>query len=172
MEGARSLESVLFSGRKQSRHTQHSADLHEIIPDQQNLMDSVSPFIPPTSWIVIANPSISDELKAFQWKGKRFTMKFEGGWITAYCKRACNRCEVPEGYLLFRSKDKDTKCITHMLDLQEYGVTKNRVIITEISKEVENNTIARVNVYTKQYVSRRNGGSGGSYGGGGGTGRS
>ena len=73
---------------------------------------------------------------------------------------------------MFRYKDKDTKMTAHMLDLQEYGVTKNRVIITEISKEVENNTIARVNVYTKQYVSRRNGGSGGSYGGGGGTGRS
>ncbi len=52
----------------------------------------------------------------------------------------------PEGYLLFRYKDKGTKCIAHMLDLQEYGVTKEWVIITEISKEVENNTMARVNV--------------------------
>jgi hypothetical protein len=34
-----------------------------------------------------------------------------------------------------------------MLDLQECGVTKKWVIITEISKEVENNTIARVNAY-------------------------
>ena len=38
-----------------------------------------------------------------------------------------------------------TKCIIQMLNLQEYGVTKKWVIITEISKEVENNTIARVN---------------------------
>ena len=38
-----------------------------------------------------------------------------------------------------------------MLDLQEYGVTK---IITEISKEVENNSIARTNAYARQYVSR------------------
>jgi len=30
-----------------------------------------------------------------------------------------------------------------MLDLQEYGVTKKGVIITEISKEVENNSITR-----------------------------
>ncbi len=73
---------------------------------------------------------------------------------------------------MFRWKDKDTECITHLLDLQEYGVTKKWVIITEISKEVENNTIARVNVYTKQYVPRRNGDTGGSYGGGGGVGRS
>ena len=49
-----------------------------------------------------------------------------------------------------------------MLDLQEYGVTKKWAIITEISKEVENNTIARVNVYARQYVSRRNVASGGS----------
>ena len=35
----------------------------------------------------------------------------------------------------------------HMLDLQEYGVTKQWVIITETSKEVEKNTIARVNAY-------------------------
>jgi hypothetical protein len=45
-------------------------------------------------------------------------------------------------------------------------------IITEISKEVENNTIGRVNAYEKQYVPRRNGGVGGSYPGGGGVGRS
>jgi len=49
-----------------------------------------------------------------------------------------------------------------MIDLQEYGVTKKWVIITEISKEVENNTIARVNVYARQYVPRRNVASGGS----------
>jgi hypothetical protein len=45
-------------------------------------------------------------------------------------------------------------------------------IITEISKEVENNTVGRVNTYEKQHVPRRNGGVGGSYGGGGGVGRS
>ena len=52
-----------------------------------------------------------------------------------------------------------------MLDLQEYGVTKKWVIITEI-KEVENNIIARLNAYAKKYVTRRNGAAGGSYGGG------
>ncbi len=135
-------------------------------------MDSVHPFIPPTSWILIANPASSDELKAFQWKGKRLAMKFEGGWSPGCYKRACNRREAPEGHLLFRYKDKGTECIAHLLDLQEYGVTKKWVIITEISKEVENNTIARVNAYAKQYVPRRNGGAGGSYGGGGGVGRS
>jgi hypothetical protein len=55
---------------------------------------------------------------------KRLSMKFEGRWSTARYKRVCNRCEAPEGYLLFRYKDKGTKCIAHMLDLQEYGVTK------------------------------------------------
>jgi hypothetical protein len=54
-----------------------------------------------------------------------------------------------------------------MLDLQEYGVNKKWVIITEISKEVENNTIARLKTYAKQYVPRRNGAAGGSYGRGG-----
>jgi hypothetical protein len=33
-------------------------------------------------------------------------MKFEGGWTTECYKRVCNRTEVPEGYLLFRSKDR------------------------------------------------------------------
>ena len=60
---------------------------------------------------------------------------------------------------------------THILDLQEYGVTKKWVIITEISKEVENNTIARLNAYAKQYVPRRDGASGGSSAGGGSSGR-
>jgi hypothetical protein len=73
---------------------------------------------------------------------------------------------------LFRYKDKDTECIVHILDLQEYGVTKKWVIITEISKEVEKNTISRVYMYAKRYVPRRNGGVGGSYVGGSGDGRS
>jgi hypothetical protein len=46
------------------------------------------------------------------------------------------------------------------------------VIITEISKEVENNTIGRLNAYQKQYVSRRNGAAGGSSAGRGSSGRS
>ncbi len=46
-----------------------------------------------------------------------------------------------------------------MLDLQEYGATKKWVIISESSKEVENNNIARLNAYSKQYVPRRNGGA-------------
>ena len=41
-----------------------------------------------------------------------------------------------------------------MIDFQEYGVSKKWVIITEISKEVENNSIARINMYARQYVSR------------------
>ena len=45
-------------------------------------------------------------------------------------------------------------------------------IITEISKEVENNTIARVNAYARQYVSRRNVAAGESNAGGGSSGRS
>jgi galactokinase/mevalonate kinase-like predicted kinase len=55
---------------------------------------------------------------------------------------------------------------------KDYGVTKKWVIITEISKEVENNTIARLNVYANQYVPRRTGAVGGSSAGGGSSGRS
>ena len=73
---------------------------------------------------------------------------------------------------MFHYKDKGTKSFAHMLDLQEYGVTKKWVIITEISKEVENKNIARVNAYTSQYVSRRNVAAGGSNTGGGTSGRS
>ena len=75
---------------------------------------------------------------------------------------------------MFYYNDKGTKEVTHMFDLQEYGVTKKWVIITEISKEVENNSIARLNAYARQYVSRSvrggepvtragNGGAAGSY---------
>ena len=75
---------------------------------------------------------------------------------------------------MFYYKDKGTKTVTHMLDLQEYGVTKKWVIITEISKEVGNNSITRLNAYARQYVSRSvrggepgtragNGVAGGSY---------
>jgi hypothetical protein len=87
-------------------------------------------------------------------------------------KRACTRREAPEGYHLFRYKDKGTKDIAHMLDLEDYGVTKKWVIITEISKEVENNAIARLSAYAKQYVPRRTGAAGGSSAGGGSSGRS
>ena len=104
-------------------------------------------------------------------KGKRLGMKFEGGWSTASYKRACTLREAPEGYHLFRYKDKGTKDIAHMLDLEDYGVTKKWVIITEISKEVENNAIARLNAYAKQYVPRRTGAAGGSSAGGGSSGR-
>ena len=71
-------------------------------------------------------------------------------------------------------KSGHSETVTHMLDLQEYGVPKKWVIITEISKEVENDSIVRLNVYTRQYVSRSvrggesatragNGDAGGSY---------
>ena len=56
--------------------------------------------------------------------------------------------------------------------LEDYGVTKKWVIITETSKEVQNNTIVRLNVYAKQYVPRRTGAAGGSSVGGGSSGRS
>ncbi len=46
------------------------------------------------------------------------------------------------------------------------------MIITEISKEVENNNIARVNAYARQYVPRRNVAAGGSNVGGGSSARS
>ena len=59
-----------------------SSDLHESMSAHQNLMDTVPPFIAPTSWIVMTNPDSSATLKTFQWKGKRLTMKFEGGWST------------------------------------------------------------------------------------------
>jgi hypothetical protein len=139
---------------------------------QQNLMDSVSPFISPTSYIVMTSPDSSDVLKEFQWKGKKLAMKSEGGWSTASYKCPCTPKEGPEGYQLFHYKDKVTKSLAHMLDLQEYGVTKKWVIITEISKEVENNTIPRVNAYARQYVSRRNVAVGRSNTGGGSSGRS
>jgi hypothetical protein len=46
----------------------------------------------------MANPASSDALMAFQWKGKRLAMTFEGGLSTSSYRRACNRREAPEGY--------------------------------------------------------------------------
>ena len=120
------------------------------------------------------NNDTSDVLKTFQWKGKTLDMKFEGGWSVASYRHACIRSEVPAGYDLFYYKDKGTKEFAHMFDFQEYGVTKKWVIITKISKEVENNSISRLDAYVRQYVSRSvrgaesathagNGGDGGSY---------
>ena len=79
----------------------HITDPHESMSAQQNLMDTVPPFITPTSLIVMINPVSSSVSKTFQWKGKRLTMKFEGGWSTASYKRACNRCGTSEGYDMF-----------------------------------------------------------------------
>ena len=91
-------------------------------------MDAVTvpPFIAPS--IMDCNSASSDELKAFQCRGKRLAMKFEGGWSTASCRlqarrygRACNRREAPEGYdFLFYDQDKGTKQITRMLNFQSY----------------------------------------------------
>ncbi len=72
----------------------------------------------------------------------------------------------------FVTKTKALSALHTCLTLQEDDVTKKCVIISEISKEVENNTITRLNVHQKQYVSRRNGAAGGSYGRGGSSGRS
>ena len=106
----------------------HGAHHHDSMSGQQNLIDGVPPFISPTSWIVMASPDSSDALKAFQWRGKKLDMKFEGGWSTASYKRPCSRKEGPEGYDLFHYKDKGTKSDAHMLDLQEYGVTEKWVM--------------------------------------------
>jgi hypothetical protein len=121
-------------GDDEEQHDEvHSADPHESMPAQhRDLIDSVPPFISPTSWMVMANPASSDALKAFQWKGERLALKFEGGWSTASYRRGCNRREAPEGYDLRSAScycpctiDNSTKQIAHMLDLQEYGVTRN-----------------------------------------------
>jgi hypothetical protein len=100
-------------------------------------------------------------------------------------KQACKWTEASETYDWFYYKDRDTKKITHLHDLEEYGITKEWVIITEISKEDENNNITRLNAYSKYYVPRRprvgevgrsagpgDGGLGGSHTGGGSSSRS
>ena len=81
-------------------------DVHDILSATNNF---VPPLIAPQLWIVMANPASSDALMAFQWKGKRLAMTFEGGLSTASYRRACNRREAPEGYDLFYYKDEGTK---------------------------------------------------------------
>ncbi len=78
----------------------------------------------PQVCIVMANPASSDALMAFQWKGKRLAMKFEGEWSAASYRRACNRRGAPEGYDMFYYKDKDSKQIAHMLDLHKGGIVQ------------------------------------------------
>ena len=82
------------------------------------------------------------------------TQLVQDGGDVAQMSVECIRSEALVGYDLFYYKDKGTKELTHMIDLEEYGVTKKWVIITEISKEVENNSIGRLNAYARQYVSR------------------
>ena len=65
----------------------------------------------------MVNPVSNDVLKVFQWKGKRLTMKFEGGWSLAFYRRASIRSEAPAGYDLFYCKVKGTKEVAHILDL-------------------------------------------------------
>jgi hypothetical protein len=52
-----------------------SVDLHETMPVEQDLIDAVSPFIPPPKW-VMSHPASRDALQAFQWTGKRLVTKF------------------------------------------------------------------------------------------------
>ena len=47
------------------------------------------------------------------------------------------------------------KKVAHLLDLEDCGVTKKWVIISEISKEDENNNILRLKSYSKYYVPQR-----------------
>jgi hypothetical protein len=79
---------------------------------------------------------------------------------------------APEGYHLLLYKDKGTKDITHILDLEDYGVTKKWGLLQRFQKEVQNNAMARLDAYAKKYVPRRTGAAGGSSGGGGSSGRS
>ena len=85
-------------------------------------------------------------------------------------------CESHDSCILLNISERLSNLVppivlAHMLDLQEYGVTKKWVIIPEISKEVENKNIERVNAFARQYVPRRND-TGGSNTGGGTSGRS
>ena len=52
----------------------YSADLHESMTVQQDLIGDVPPCIAPTSWMVMVNPASSDALKAFEWKGERLAV--------------------------------------------------------------------------------------------------
>ena len=79
-------------------------------------------------------------------------MKEDGGQHRH--KQTCKRIEASEAYDWFYYKDRDTQKVAHLLDLEDYGVTKKWVIITEISKEDENNNITRHNAYSRHYVSR------------------
>ena len=55
--------------------------------------------------------------------------------------RVMTFCFLTRTKVVSRSHICSTHHITHMLNLQAYDVTKKWVIITEISKEVENNNI-------------------------------
>jgi hypothetical protein len=51
--------------------------------------------------------------------------------------------------------EASTQKVAHLMNLEDYRVTKKWVIIDEISKEDENNNITRLNVYSKYYVPPR-----------------
>jgi hypothetical protein len=77
----------------------------------------------------------------------------------------------------FRGCESPDFCNCHSTFLSvNCRVTHTHMHINHIffcgKKEVENNAIARLNAYAKQYVTRRTGAAGGSSGGGGSSGRS
>ena len=64
-------------------------------------------------------------------------MDEEDGSPTSY-RRGCIGVNHVKVMTWVYYQDKCTKQIAHMLDFQKHGVTKKWVIITEISREVEN----------------------------------
>ena len=67
-------------------------------------------------------------LSDFKWAGHRLAHIFVDGWSTGSHKRKGTLLEAPTGTLLFNYKDIKQE-IVHTLLLEEYGVSKNWVII-------------------------------------------
>jgi hypothetical protein len=62
-----------------------------------------------------------------------------------------NLLQLPKFSTRTKALNRSHICLKS-LDLQEYGVTKKWVIITQISKEIENKNIGRLNVVDPVYV--------------------
>ena len=101
----------------------------------------------------------------FKWAGHRLAHVFAqaDGWSTASHKPKMTLLEAPTGTLLFYSKDIMQE-IVHMLLLEEYDVSKKRVIFmdkrqdkTAASTQTETSGSKKVNVPGAQEGARRNG---------------
>ena len=118
----------------------------------EELLEKVGPYVVPKGWkhvpVTASSPEAwREQLKKYNWKGKRLAHIFEGGWSDASYKRAE---KTQPGFYVFYYKDQGDYLI-HNLELSEHGHSKAWVII-----EKEPTRAPRLGTATSPRVRGRN----------------